>query len=117
MLGIYERMKGKYSNSRNKIQNNPKDDNGKQISQSSKKSMQFKANTYTGTNHSSAVTYSGNVMHSILKSSPNLATSTNSVSTIVKETESQLDAEAEGQTYELSSDWEAIMDILHPGVD
>ena len=54
----------------------------------------------------------------ILKLSPNLATSTNSVSTIVEETESQLDAEAElGQTHELSSDCDAIMDILHPDMD
>ena len=64
------------------------------------------------------MTHSGNATHSILKSSPNLATSTNSVSSIVKETESQLDAEAElGQTHELSSDCEAVMDILHPDMD
>ena len=64
------------------------------------------------------MTCSGSATHSILKSSPNLATSTNSVSTIVEETESQLDAEAElGQTHKLSSDCEAIMDILHPDID
>ena len=62
------------------------------------------------------MTHSGNAACSILKLSPSLATSTNSVSTIAEETESQLDAEA-GQTHELSSDCEAIMDILHPEVD
>ena len=88
------------------------------MSQSGKKSVQFKSNTNTGTNHPPAVTCSGNAMHSILKSSPNLVTSTNSVFTIVEETESQLDAEAEiGQTHELSSACEAIMDILHPDID
>ena len=46
-----------------------------------------------------------------------MTTRTNSVSTIVEETESELDAEAEGQTHELSSDCKAIMDILHPDVD
>ena len=45
VLGTYERMKGKYSNSRNRNQNNPKDDSGKQMSQSGKKSVQFKSNT------------------------------------------------------------------------
>ena len=56
-------------------------------------------------------------MHLILKLSPNLATGTNSVSTIVEEIESQLDAEAElGQTHELSPDCEAIIDILHPDI-
>ena len=82
VLGTYERMKGEYSNLRNKIQNNPEDDTGKQMSQSGKKSVQFKSNTNTGINHSSAVTCSGNAMCSILKTSPSLATSTNSVSTI-----------------------------------
>ena len=37
VLGTYERMKGKYSNLRKRNQNNPKDDNGKQMSQSNKK--------------------------------------------------------------------------------
>ena len=72
-------MKGKYSISRNRNQNNPKDDSDKQISQSDKKFVQFKSNTSTGTGHSSAVTPSGNAMHLILKSNPSLATSTNSV--------------------------------------
>ena len=54
-------------------------------------------------------------MYSILKLSPNLAASTNSVSTIAKETESQLEAEC--QTLNLSSDCEVIMNILHPDVD
>ena len=87
------------------------------MSQSSKKSVQFKSNTNTRTNHSSAVTPLGNTTHSVLKLSTSLATSTNSVSTIAEETESQLDAEAEGQAHELSSDCEAIMDILHPDLD
>ena len=117
VLGTYEKMKGKYQISRNKNQNNPKDDSGKQISISGKKSVQFKSNTGTGTGHSSAVTHSGNAMHSILKSSPSLAASTNLLSTIAKETESQLDAEAEGQTYNLSSDCEVIMNILHLDVE
>ena len=44
--------------------------------------------------------------------------STNSVSTIVQETESQLDADAElDPTHELSPDCEAMMDILHPDID
>ena len=99
LLGTYERMKGKYPNSRNRNQNNPKDDSGKQISQSGKKSVQFKSNTSTRTSHSSAVTHSGNARHSFLKPSPNLTTSTNTVSTIAEETESQLDAEVDGQTH------------------
>ena len=56
-------------------------------------------------------------MHLILKFNPTLATSTNLVSTIAEETESQLEAEAEGQTHNLSSDCEGIMNILHPDVD
>ena len=91
-------MKGDYSRLRNKIssnQNNAQDDNSKQMSQNGKKSVQFKSNADTGTNHSPVETHSGNTTHSILKLSPDLATSTNSVSTIVEETESQLDAEAE----------------------
>ena len=52
------------------------------------------------------------MLNSKIKSS--LATSTNSVSTIVEETESKLDAEAE---HELSSDCQANMDILHPDID
>ena len=32
VLGTYERMKGQYSNLRNKNQNNPKDDSGKRMS-------------------------------------------------------------------------------------
>ena len=63
------------------------------------------------------MTHSGNTMHSILKLSPGLTTSTNSVTTIAEETESQLNAEAEGHTHELCSDYKAIMDILHPDVD
>ena len=64
------------------------------------------------------MTCSGDATHSILKLSPNLATSTNSVSAIVKETESQLDTEVElDLTHKLSSECEAIMDILHPDVD
>ena len=47
VLGTHERMKGKYSNLRNKTQNNPKDDNGKKMSQRGKKSVQFKSNTNT----------------------------------------------------------------------
>ena len=54
-------------------------------------------------------------MHLIPKLSPNLATSTNSVSTIVEETESQLVAEAElDRINELSTHCETILDILHP---
>ena len=87
------------------------------MSQSGKKTVQFKSNTNTGTNHSSAVTCLGNATCLIFKLSPSLASSTNSVSTIAKETEFQLHAEAEGQTHELSSDCEVIMDILHPDVD
>ena len=117
MLGTYERMKGKYSNSRNRNPNNPKDDSGKQMSQSSMKSVQFKSHTSTRTGHSSAVTCSGNNTCLIPKMSPNLVTSTNSVSTIAEKTESQLDANAEGQTHELPSDCEAIMNIFHPDVD
>ena len=41
VLGTYERMNGKYSNSRNRNQNNPKDDSGKQMSQSGKKSVRL----------------------------------------------------------------------------
>ena len=89
VLGIYERMKGKYPISRNRNQNNPKDDSGKQMSHSGKKSVQFKSNTSTGASHSSEVTHSGSAMHSILKLDPSLATSTNSVSTLAEETESQ----------------------------
>ena len=78
----------------------------------------FKSNTNTGTNHPPTVTHSDNATHLILKSSPNLAISTNSVSTIVEERESQLDTEAEiGQTHELSSDCKVIMDIRHPDID
>ena len=117
VLGTYERMKGKYPISRNRNQDNPKDDSGKQVSQSSKKSVQFKFNTITRTGHSSTATHSGNAMCLILKLSPSLTTSTNLVSTIGKKTESQLDAEAEGQTHDLSSDCEAIMNISHPDVD
>ena len=91
VLGTYEKMKGKYPISRNKNQNNPKDDSGKQISQSSKKSVQFKSNTSTGTSHSSVVTCSGNATHSVLELNPSLVTTTNPVSTIAEETESQLD--------------------------
>ena len=84
VLCTYERMKGNYS----RLRNNGKDDNGKQMIQSGKKSVQFKSNTNTGTNHPPTVTHSGNAMCSILKLTPNLATSTNSVSTIVEGTES-----------------------------
>ena len=56
-------------------------------------------------------------MHLILKSNPSLATSTNLVSTIAKETESQLEAEAERQTHNLSSGSKVVMNILHPDVD
>ena len=73
--------------------------------------------TTTGTGHSSAVTHWGTAMLSILKSNPSLATSTNSVLTIAEKTESQLDAEAEDQTHNLSSYCEAIMNILHWDVD
>ena len=52
-----------------------------------------------------------------MKLNLSLGTSTNLVSTIAEETESQLDAEAEGQTHNLSSDCEVIMNILHPDVD
>ena len=51
VLGTYERMKGKYLNLSNRKQNNPKDDSDKQMSQSSRKSVQFKSNTSTRTNH------------------------------------------------------------------
>ena len=106
LLGTYKRIKGNFLRSRN----NAKDDMAKQISQSGKKSVQFKSNTNTGTNHPPTVTHSGNATHLILKLSPNFATSTNSVSTIVEETEFQLDAEAEiGQTHELSTDCKSIM--------
>ena len=117
VLGTYKNMKSGYPVSRTRNQNNSKDDSDKQMTQSGKKSVQFKSNTSTETSHSSAVTYSGCAMHSILKLNPSLATSTNSVSTIVKETESQLEAEAEGQTHYLSSDCEVIMNILHLDVD
>ena len=54
----------------------------------------------------------------ILELRPNLAISTNSFSTIVEETESQLHADGElEQTYELSPDNEVIMVILHPDID
>ena len=115
MLGIYEKMKSRYLISRARNQNDSKDDSGKQISQSSKKSVQFKSNTSTGTSHLSAVTHSGGDMCFILKSNPGLATSTNSVSTIAEETEFQL--EADNQTHNLSSDCKAIMNILYPNVD
>ena len=72
---------------RNRNQNNPEDDSGRQMSQSDKKSVQFKYNNSTRTGHPSAVTHSGDTMHLILKLNPNLAISTNSVSTIVKETD------------------------------
>ena len=62
--------KGKYPISRDRNQNNPKDDSGKQITQSGKKSLQFKSNTSTGTGHFSTVTISGSTMHSNLKSNP-----------------------------------------------
>ena len=89
VLGTYERMKGNYSKLRNKItshQNNTKDDNNKQMSQSGKKSVQSKSYANTGTNHLPTVTHSDNVICSILKLSPNLATNTNSVFTILEET-------------------------------
>ena len=86
------------------------------MSQSGKKSVQFESNTSSGTGNPSAVTHSGSGMHSILKLNPSLATSTNSVSTIAEETESQLEAEAEGQPHNLSLDCKAIMNILHPDV-
>ena len=117
MFDTYEKMKGRHPVSRNRNQNTPKDDSGKQISQSGKESVQFKSNTSSGTGHSSAVTHSGSAMHSILKLNPNLATRTNSVSTVAEETESQVDAEAEGQTHNLSSDCKTIMNKLHPDVD
>ena len=63
------------------------------------------------------MTCSGSAISSILKLNPSLATSTNLVSTIAEETESQLDAEVEGQTHNLSSDCRAIINILHPDVD
>ena len=111
------KTKGNYSRLRNKIsshQSNAKDDNNK----SGKESVQFKANANTGTNHPPTVTHSGNITCLILKLSPNLATSTNFVSTIVKETESHLDAEEElGGTHEVSPDCEAIVDTLHPDID
>ena len=77
----------------------------------------LKSNASTGTGHSSAVTHTGSAMHSILKSNSSLANSTNSVSTVAEETESQLEVKAEGQTYNLSSYCMAIMNILHPDVD
>ena len=117
VIGTYERMNGKYPISGNRNQNSSKDDSGKQMSQSGKKSVQFKSNTSTGTGHSSAVTHSGRAMCLILKSNLSLATGTNSLSTTAKETECQLEAEAEGQTHNLSSDCEAIMNILHPDVN
>ena len=55
-------------------------------------------------------------MHSILKSNPSLATSTNLVSTIAEESESQLKAEA-GQTHNLTPDCKGIMNILQPDID
>ena len=70
VLSFYEKMKSRYPVSRTRNQNNPKDDSGKQISQSGKKSGQFKSNTSTGTSHSSAVTHSGSAMCSILKLNP-----------------------------------------------
>ena len=73
LFGTYEGMKGNYSRSRN----NAKDDNGIQMSQSGRKSVQFKSNTITGTNHPPTVTCSCNAMHLTLNLSPNLATSTN----------------------------------------
>ena len=117
VLGTYEKMKGRYPVSITRNQNNPKDYSGKQISQSSKKSVQYKSNTSTETGQSSAVTHSGSATHLILKSNPSFATSTNSVSAIADETESQLEAEAEGQTHYLPLDCKAIMNILHPDVD
>ena len=99
VLGTYEKMKSRYPVLRTRNQNSSKYDSGNQISQSGSKSIQFKSNTSTGTSHSSAVTCLGSPMHSILKSNPSLATSTNSVSTSAEETESQLEAEAEGQTH------------------
>ena len=74
VLETYERMKGNYSRLMNKIssnQNNAKDDHSKQVSQSGKKSVQFKSNANTGTNHLPTATHSGNAILSILKSSPN----------------------------------------------
>ena len=122
VLSTYERTKDNYLRSRNKMltnQNNSKNDNSKQVSQSGKQSIQFRSKVQTVTNHSpNMATCSGNNIHLILKSSPNSAMSTNSVSTVVEETESQLDADAElDQTHELSPDCEAIMDILHPDID
>ena len=115
VLGTYEKMKGRYPVSRTRNQNNPKDESDKQISQICKNSVHFKSNTSTGTGHLSAVTHSFGAMQLILKLNPSLATSTNLVST--KETQSQLEAEAEGQTNNLSSDCKAIMNILYPDVD
>ena len=63
------------------------------------------------------MTHSGSARHLILKSNPSLATSTNLVSTIAEETESQLETEADGQTHNSSLDCEVIFYILHPGVD
>ena len=117
MFGTCEKMKGRYPISRNRNLNNSKDDSGKQISQSGKKYVQFKSNTSPGTGHSSAVTHSGSAMHLILKLNPSLASSTNLVSTIAKVKESQLDAAAEGQTHNLSSYCEVIMNILHRDVN
>ena len=90
VLSTYERTKDNYSRSRNKIfsnQNSAKNDNSKQLSQSGKKSIQFRSKVHTGTNHSpNTATHSGNTTCSILRLSPNLLTSMNSVSTIVEET-------------------------------
>ena len=122
VLSTYERTKGNYSRPRNKMlpnQNNSKSDNSKLVNQSGKKSIQLRSKGQTGTKHSpNTTTCSGNTTHLILKLSPNWATSINSVSTIVEETKSQLDGDAElDQAHELSPDCVAIMDILHPDVD
>ena len=117
VLCTYKKMKSRYSVLRTRNQNNSKDDSDKQINQSSKKSIKFKPNSGTEIGHSSTVTHSGSAMYPILKSNPSLATSNNLVSTIAKETESQLEAEAEGQTHNLSSDCEVIMNTLHLDVD
>ena len=117
VLGTCEGMKGKYPISRKRNQNSHKDDSGKQISQSEKKSVQFKSNSSTGNGHSSAVTHSDSAMCLILKLNSSLATSTDLVSTIAEETESQLEAETEYQTHNLSSACKVIMNILHPDVE
>ena len=66
-----------------------------------------KANT--GANHLPKVIHSSNTTNLILKLNPNMPTSTNSVSTIVEKTESQLHAEAElDWTHELSTDCETV---------